>query len=156
MIVVFYGKRNSGKTTLCREFYGYVKQNLPVRCHYLDGDKLRFVYGLKGITEETEKLLIEKAMQIAKYEESLNDLVLMSMSFAYGEQRERFAENKGVLWVYLEHDKDTRNTNKKEYQNYDEPKNVFTINTSEKNIAECLDLAVNCYKEFVTKSQYKK
>ena len=100
MIVVFYGKRNSGKTTLCREFYGWVKQNLPLRCHYLDADKLRFVYGLKGFSEQTERALIQKAMEISRYEESLNDVVLL-VFLLHIKTKGKFLRKTGVFYGFL-------------------------------------------------------
>lgn len=155
MIVVFYGKRNSGKTTICREFFGWVKQNLPLRCHYLDSDKLRFVYGMKGFSKETERALIDKAMKIALYEESLNDLVLVSISFAYEDQRQSFDTKKGVLWVYLTHDEKERASNKKEYQEYEEPMSVLPLNTSTMTLTESLDEVVKRYREFCSTAQHK-
>jgi GTPase SAR1 family protein len=155
MIVVFYGKRNSGKTTLCREFYGWVKQNLPLRCHYLDADKLRFVYGLKGFSEQTERALIQKAMEISRYEESLNDLVLISISFAYKDQRETFEENRGILWIQLSHDESKRPTNKKEFENHQFEILENTINTSQQDVKSALNVVIQRYKEFCVTSQYK-
>lgn len=155
MIVVFYGKRNSGKTTLCREFYGWVKQNLPVRCHYLDADKLRFVYGLKGFTEETERALIQKAMEISRYEESLNDLVLISISFAYKDQREIFDEKRGILWIPLTHDESKRPTNKKEFENNQFENSENTIDTTSQDIKSALNLVIQRYKDFCVNSQYR-
>lgn len=155
MIVVFYGKRNSGKTTLCREFYGWVKQNLPLRCHYLDADKLRFIYGLKGFSEQTERALVQKAMEISRYEESLNDLVLISISFAYKDQRVSFDENKGILWIPLTHDESKRPTNKKEFENPDFEKIVNQIDTTVNDIQSALNTVIQRYKDFCVNSQYK-
>lgn len=154
MIVVFYGKRNSGKTTICREFYGWVKKNLPLRCHYLDSDKLRFIYAMKGFSKDTERALIAKSMEIARYEESLNDLVLMSMSFAYEDQRKSFDENKGVLWIYLEHDESMRASNKKEYQDYEDP-DTDGINTTKTGIEETLAVVISRYRDFCSQSNFK-
>ena len=61
MVVVFFGKRNSGKTTLCRNFYQWVRSNTPLRVHYIDNDKFRFIFNLKSIDKETEIDLLEKA-----------------------------------------------------------------------------------------------
>ena len=155
MIVVFYGKRNSGKTTLCREFYGWVKKNLPLRCHYLDSDKLRFVYGMKGFSTETERALIDKSIEIARYEESLNDLVLMSVSFAYDDQRKKLDEQRGVLWVYLKHDQEKRMSNKKDYTDYEEPTTGLTIDTSKVNVEDCLANIVDEYRTFCSMNHYK-
>jgi GTPase SAR1 family protein len=155
MIVVFYGKRNSGKTTLCREFYGWVKQNLPLRCHYLDADKLRFVYGLKGFSEQTERALVQKAMEISRYEESLNDVVLISISFAYKDQREVFEENRGILWIPLTHDESQRPTNKKEFENAQFEKLENEIDTSQNDVKSALNTVIQRYKDFCVTSQYK-
>jgi adenylylsulfate kinase-like enzyme len=155
MIVVFYGKRNSGKTTICREFYGWIKQNLPVRCHYLDSDKLRFVYGMKGFSQETERALIAKSMEIARYEESLNDVVLVSVSFAYEDQRILFNEKKGILWVYLTHDEEKRISNKKEYADYEEPSDPEAIDTTNQSVESVLQEVIGKYRNFCLSNGYK-
>lgn len=155
MIVVFYGKRNSGKTTICREFYGWIKQNLPVRCHYLDSDKLRFVYGMKGFSQETERALIAKSMEIARYEESLNDVVLVSVSFAYEDQRVQFNENKGILWIYLTHNEEKRISNKKEYADYQEPTECESIDTTSQSVESVLQEVIKKYRQFCSSKVYK-
>lgn len=155
MVVVFFGKRNAGKTTLCKNFYQWVRSNTPLRVHYIDNDKFRFIFNLKYIDKETEIDLLEKASTIAKYEQSLNDVVLMSLSFAYDYLRKKLSNDNKVLWVYLTHDAENRHTNKKEFEKFEEPDNVFTINTDEHAINESLNLVIEKYKEFCLVSHKK-
>ena len=147
MVVVFFGKRNSGKTTLCRNFYQWVRSNTPLRVHYIDNDKFRFIFNLKSVDKQSEVDLLEKASTIAKYEQSLNDIVLMSLSFAYENLRQKLSNENKVLWIYLTHDAENRHTNKKEFDKYEEPDNVFTINTDENSVDEALNLSIEKYKE---------
>ena len=122
MVVVFFGKRNSGKTTLCRNFYQWVRSNTPLRVHYIDNDKFRYIFNLKSMDKKTEVELLEKASTIAKYEQSLNDLVLVSMSFAYENLRKKLTDENKVLWVYTQHNSEHRPTNKKDFEEFELPK----------------------------------
>lgn len=67
-----------------------MRSNTPLRVHYIDNDKFRFIFNLKSIDKESEIDLLEKASTIAKYEQSLNDIVLMSLSFAYDNLRKNY------------------------------------------------------------------
>jgi adenylylsulfate kinase-like enzyme len=155
MVVVFFGKRNSGKTTLCRNFYQWVRSNTPLRVHYIDNDKFRFIFNLKSMDKKTEVELLEKASTIAKYEQSLNDLVLVSMSFAYENLRKKLTDENKVLWVYTQHNSEHRPTNKKDFEEFEEPENVFTISTDEGTPEQSLNLVIEKYKEFCLVSHKK-
>lgn len=155
MVVVFFGKRNSGKTTLCRNFYQWVRSNTPLRVHYIDNDKFRFIFNMKSMDKKTETELLEKATTIAKYEQSLNDLVLISMSFAYENLRKKLTSENKVLWVYTNHTSDSRPTNKKEFEDFEEPDDVFTVKTDDKTPEEALTLVIEKYKEFCLVSHKK-
>jgi hypothetical protein len=110
---------------------------------------------MKGFSTETERALIDKSIEIARYEESLNDLVLMSVSFAYDDQRKKLDEQRGVLWVYLKHDQEKRMSNKKEYTDYQEPTTGLTIDTSKVNVEDCLEKVVEEYRTFCSMNHYK-
>jgi len=155
MVVVFFGKRNSGKTTLCRNFYQWVRSNTPLRVHYIDNDKFRFIFNMKSLDKKTESELLEKASVIAKYEQSLNDLVLISMSFAYDNLRKKLSSENKVLWVYTKHASDSRPTSKKEFDDFEEPEDVFTVNTDEFTPEQSLNLVIEKYKEFCLVSHKK-
>lgn len=155
MVVVFFGKRNSGKTTLCRNFYQWVRSNTPLRVHYIDNDKFRFIFNLKSFDKKTEMELLEKASVIAKYEQSLNDLVLISMSFAYDNLRKKLSSENKVLWIYTNHQSENRPTNKKDFDDFEEPEGVFTINTDALSTEESLNEVIEKYKEFCLVSHKK-
>jgi tRNA uridine 5-carbamoylmethylation protein Kti12 len=155
MVVVFFGKRNSGKTTLCRNFYQWVRSNTPLRVHYIDNDKFRFIFSMKSVDTKSEIELLEKASVIAKYEQSLNDLVLMSMSFAFENLRKKLSNENKVMWVYTTHTSEKRPSNKKDLDEFEEPENVFTINTDNLTPDESLNLVIEKYKEFCLLSHKK-
>ena len=94
-------------------------------------------------------------MEISRYEESLNDLVLISISFAYKDQRVSFDENKGILWIPLTHDESKRPTNKKEFENPDFEKIQNQIDTTVNDIQSALNTVIQRYKDFCVNSQYK-
>ena len=110
---------------------------------------------MKSVDKETEIDLLEKASTIAKYEQSLNDVVLMSLSFAYDNLRKKLSNDNKVLWVYLTHDSNNRQSNKKEFEQFEEPDNVFTINTDELSVNESLNVVIEKYKEFCLVSHKK-
>ena len=69
----------------------------------------------------------------------------MSLSFAYENLRQKLSSENKVLWIYLTHDAENRHTNKKEFDKYEEPDNVFTINTDENSVDEALNLSIEKY-----------
>jgi hypothetical protein len=105
--------------------------------------------------KKTETELLEKATTIAKYEQSLNDLVLISMSFAYENLRKKLTSENKVLWIYTDHSSDSRPTNKKEFEDFEEPDDVFTVKTDDKTPEEALTLVIEKYKEFCLVSHKK-
>lgn len=152
MIVVFCGKRNSGKTTLCKAFHTWIKSNanMKLKCHYLDSDKLKYIFDIKGVNKINEKKLLNISVDLARYESYLNHIVLLAMSFAYEEERKRLSGLKDVLWIYL--DGEGRETIKEEYESFEEP-NLECINTHQLSENECLEIVITKYKNFCLTSQ---
>lgn len=148
MIVVFFGQRNSGKTKLCKHFFLWIKENLPVTCHYMDSDRLRSVFNINGYEIEDEILVSEIAITAAIYEQSLNNIVLVSSAFPLNSLRHRISENNKVLWIYLKHDKSKRiDHTKKDFEKFEIPE-IEAINTTDKSEKECLQIIINKYRQF--------
>jgi adenylylsulfate kinase-like enzyme len=156
MILVFMGQPTSGKTTLCKALFTWIKtkSNFPVRTHYLDGDKLRLIFQNKNYSREGRMQNLALASNISKYEKSLNDIVIMALVYPYKEARE-FLRSLGenVVFVYLHYDKnENRGREKFWVEDFESPigeENVYPINTSEKNEEMALREVIEIYKSHI-------
>lgn len=153
MILVFMGQPTSGKTTLCKAFFSWIrtKSNFPVRTHYIDGDKLRLIFQNKNYTREGRMQNLTLASNIAKYEKSLNDIVVMALVYPYKEAREHLRSlGENVIFIHLYYDKaENRGREKFWVEDFEEPigeENVYSINTGDKNEEVCLREVVEIYK----------
>lgn len=153
MIIVFMGQPTSGKTTLCKAFFSWIrtKSNFPVRTHYIDGDKLRLIFQNKNYTREGRMENLTLASNISKYEKSLNDIVVMALVYPYKEAREHLRSlGENVIFIYLHYDKsENRGREKFWVEDFESPlgePNVYDINTSERSEDEALREVVEIYK----------
>lgn len=153
MIIVFMGQPTSGKTTLCKAFFSWIrtKSNFPVRTHYIDGDKLRLIFQNKNYTREGRMENLTLASNISKYERSLNDIVVMALVYPYKEAREHLRSlGENVIFIYLHYDKsENRGREKFWVEDFESPlgePNVYDINTSERNEDEALREVIEIYK----------
>jgi hypothetical protein len=91
------------------------------------------------------------ASNIAKYEKSLNDIVIMALVYPYKEAREHLRSlGEHVVTIHLEYDKN-ENRGRESFwvEDFESPlgeENVYTINTSENNESEALQEVINIYK----------
>ena len=91
------------------------------------------------------------ASNIAKYEKSLNDIVIMALVYPYKEAREHLRSlGEHVVTIYLEYDKN-ENRGRESFwvEDFESPigeENVYKINTSENNESEALQEVINIYK----------
>lgn len=155
MIVAFFGQPCSGKTTLCKAFFGFIRKNLPIKCHYMDGDKFRYVFTNKDYSREGRINNLKLACDVARYEESLNDIVLMSFVFPYKESRDYLKQNfKKVMIVYLEYfpEMDKRGREDFHVADFEVPEaneiNLL-LNTTAMSEEQCLTQIINTYKKYV-------
>lgn len=153
MIVVFFGQPCSGKTTLCKEFYSWMRDYLPVRIHYMDGDKFRGIFRNKDYSKQGRIANLNLASNIAKYERSLNEVVLMAFVFPYEECR-AFLDTleKKVMWVYLHYDKSNEIRGREDFwvDDFEVPNSSeydLILDTSKLSIDECLDSVINTYRK---------
>ena len=155
MIVAFFGQPCSGKTTLCKHFFGYIKQNLPIKCHYMDGDKFRYVFSNKDYSREGRLKNLKLACDVAHYEHSLNDVVLMSFVFPYKEVRDYLREqNPNVIFIYLEYFPEIDKRGREDYhvEDFEIPKVEeveLMLNTTAMDEARCFELILNTYKTHI-------
>jgi adenylylsulfate kinase-like enzyme len=152
MILVFMGQPTSGKTTLCKEFFTWIKKgnNFPIRLHYLDGDKLRLIFQNKNYSKEGRLQNLNLASNIAKYEKFLNDMVLMALVYPYKEARDYLRSlGENVVFIHLHYDKSNpRGRENFWVEDFESPigeEGVYEINTSELNVEQSLQEVIKIY-----------
>jgi len=156
MIVVFYGQPTSGKTTLCKSFFSWMKNTLPLRVHYMDGDKFRSIFNNKSYDRQGRIENLKLASQIAHYEMHLNDVVLMAFMFPYKEMRDYLRSfGHKVMWVYLHYDKEESRGREHFWDDtFELPMdeyNTLNINTSQFTEQEALALIKANYTKYIKK-----
>ena len=149
MIVVFFGQPTSGKTTLCKQLFLWFKKNAKNKVHYMDGDKFRNIFSNKDYSKEGRIKNLNLASNIAHYQQSLNDIVLMAFVYPYEECR-KYLEQYGdeVLWIYLNYDvKEERGRESFHVVDFEQPSNVqLEINTSELSEKDALNKIIEIFK----------
>jgi len=156
MIFVFMGQPTSGKTTLCKALFTWIKtkSNFPVRTHYIDGDKLRLIFQNKNYSREGRMQNLTLASNIAKYERSLNDVVLMAFVYPYKEARDYLRSlGERVVFIHLEYDESAKRGRESfwvsDFESTHGEDNVYKINTSERSESEALQEVIDIYKEHI-------
>lgn len=151
MIIAFFGQPTSGKTTLCKEFFGWLKKNTKSKVHYMDGDKFRNIFSNKDYSKQGRIRNLNLASDIAHYEQSLNDIVLMAFVYPYEEAR-KYLEQYGdtVIWIYLNYNvEDKRGREDFHVVDFEEPSNVqLEINTSNVSEKDSINKVIEIYKTY--------
>lgn len=79
-----------------------MRRNVSARIHYVDSDKIRSVYQLSDYySYEQEVEVCRRCVEIAAYELTLNDIILISASFPEAANRPEKINGHGVMWVKL-------------------------------------------------------
>lgn len=112
MIVVFCGHSQSGKTTMCKMFHTYLKANTRFKkIHYIDADKLIYVFEKLGRKVKNDPVELHAlGSDIAIYEKSINEIVLMALPFDRPEFRSRI-DSSNTLWIWLDASNSARRSN---------------------------------------------
>lgn len=100
MIFFIFGQPGSGKTTIGKELLRRVGGI------QLDGDDLRAVFHDTDYTPTGREKNIERAMDIALWERSRYETVIVSMVCPYNIQRAKFDRKADIFWVYLNYSTD--------------------------------------------------
>lgn len=104
MIFWFFGQPCSGKTTLIEETLKIINANNRLNFVVLDNDKIRSIYKDVDYSKEGRKRNIQRAMDLAVYENNRTDLVFAGFVTPYNEQRLWLQEQAGVKnagFIYL-------------------------------------------------------
>lgn len=97
MIYLFIGQPGSGKTTMA----GMLKKYLGNHMFHIDGDKMRKIFPNTDYTKEGRLRNIQKAFDVARYLDSENHSVIISMVAPYRELREELKRDCKVKEIYL-------------------------------------------------------
>ena len=97
MIYLFIGQPGSGKTTMAEMLQKYLGNHM----FHIDGDKMRKIFPNTDYTKEGRVRNIEKAFDVARYLDSENKGVIISMVAPYRELRESLKRECNVKENYL-------------------------------------------------------
>ena len=120
MIYLFIGQPGSGKTTMAEMLKKYLGNHM----FHIDGDKMRMIFPNTDYTKEGRLRNIQKAFDVARYLDSENHSVVISMVAPYRELREELKKDCNVKEIYLYTTKE-RGREIFFATNYEEPLNNF-------------------------------
>jgi adenylylsulfate kinase len=134
MIYLFTGQPGSGKTTLAKKLQMWLqtdKKNWRKSVFHIDGDQLRELFPNTDYSKEGRYKNINKAFDIAKYLDSCDNDVVISLVSPYRELRENFKSECKVTEIYC-HTKKMRGREDKFALDYEPPIEFFVdLDTSE-------------------------
>lgn len=132
MIVVLFGQPGSGKTTLAKQFPTF---------RNIDGDELRELFSDKDYSKEGRTRNLNRASDIAHYLHRHGNNITLSLVYPYKEARDYLRSlEPETKFVYLHY---TGDRGKEQFQVKDFEldllkEDVWTLNTSELSIEECI------------------
>ncbi len=134
MIYLFIGQPGSGKTTLAKKMKLWLqtdKKNWRKSVFHIDGDELRELFPNKDYSKEGREKNIQKAFDIAKYLQSTDVDVVISLVSPYKELREKLKEECKVVEIYC-HTKKMRGREDKFALDFEPPTEFFVdLDTSD-------------------------
>ncbi len=134
MIYLFIGQPGSGKTTLAKKLQMWLqtdKKNWRKSVFHIDGDELRELFPNKDYSKEGREKNIQKAFDIAKYLQSTDVDVVISLVSPYKELREKLKEECKVVEIYC-HTKKMRGREDKFALDFEPPTEFFVdLDTSD-------------------------
>ena len=134
MIYLFTGQPGSGKTTLAKKLQFWLqtdKKNWRKSVFHIDGDQLRELFPNTDYSKEGRYKNINKAFDIAKYLDSCDTDVVISLVSPYRELREKFKSECKVTEIYC-HTKKMRGREDKFALDYEPPIQFFVdLDTSD-------------------------
>lgn len=134
MIYLFTGQPGSGKTTLAKKLQFWLqteKRNWRKSVFHIDGDQLRELFPNTDYSKEGRYKNINKAFDIAKYLQSNDTDVVISLVSPYRELRDRFKSECKVTEIYC-HTKKMRGREDKFALDYEPPTEFFVdLDTSD-------------------------
>lgn len=153
MIIWFFGQPSSGKTTLSNLFFKKIKPVYnyvfpkAIDISILDGDFLRSVFQDKGFDKTARQRNIQRAMDIAIYENHIKGLTIAALVTPYNEQRlwlQNYLGADNIVFVYLKYNTESEKRGKELFhvEDFEQPEelvNLIEINTTELGVQECAD-----------------
>ena len=144
MIYWFTGQPGAGKTTLANELIERLENTI-----HIDGDNLRDVLKNFEYNEKGRIKNISNVITLARFLDHKNFNVVISVVAPYRNLRESLKETNEVVEIYV-HTKNERGRENYFAKDYEKPlKDFIDMDTSRKNIKECVDILLNIVKKKV-------
>jgi uncharacterized protein YdaL len=102
MYIVFFGASQQDNTALCKELFAWIKKNSMFFCHYLDHNRIKSLFDIKAIGQIGDNQVCSKIIDLARYERSLNDMVLIAAPFMQEKNRKLLSCYGPVMWVHVD------------------------------------------------------
>ena len=137
MIIVLFGQPTSGKSTLAN----YIVET-SFNFINIDGDNLRKIFKNKDYSREGRIKNLNRASDIATYENSVGYDVVLSLVYPYKEARDYLNSIcNDVMWVYLTYDGERERDlyHVKDFEIPGDNENALVLNTSKLSIQECIN-----------------
>lgn len=152
MIINLTGQAGAGKTTIAKELLKVIPNSINI-----DGDELREIFKNKDYTEKGRRNNIQNAYNIALFMEQQGFTPIISLISPYRDLREDLKSKNNVLEFYI-FTTEKRGRENFHVYDYEIPlKNSTTIDTTFKNVSECvniiLDFIPKTYNMFIGRYQ---
>jgi adenylylsulfate kinase-like enzyme len=146
-IIWLTGQPGSGKTTLANSIAEEVNnRDNTLQTIIVDGDDLRSLTVNKDYSKAGREKNITTAQQIAHFLFNKKFFVIVSLVAPYRNLREKFKGMTSVLEVYL-HTTEIRGRENFFADDYEIPTaNFLNLDTTNKNIKECVDEILDVYR----------
>jgi len=140
MVYWFTGQPHSGKSTLARYFKKILSTNFSGKqVFWVDGDDLRKIINNQDYSEQGRRNNISNAIAIAKYLDSLNHDVIVSLVSPYRDMREQLKKDCNVIEIYV-HTTEIRGRENFHVENYEKPlENFIEIDTTDSDEFQSLN-----------------
>jgi adenylylsulfate kinase-like enzyme len=128
MIFWFFGQPCSGKSTLINDTLKVINPQNKITCSVIDNDKIRGIYKDQDYSRAGRERNVQRAMDIALYENSKSTMVFAGFVTPFNFQRlwlqEQAGNNVGFIYLHYNPKYDERGREKYHFQDFEAPQGL--------------------------------